>query len=312
MSPHADYDRLVESSPQGSLFCTSWWLDAVAAGRWQPNAVTGDGAVVAAWPTVVRRGRFGLEHGGAPLTPWLGPLFAPDLRRSHEDEMTGRLLAQIGGYAQLSARCSPGYDYWTPLYWRGFTQTTRYSWRIDDLSDLDACFAGLRNKVRGAVRRAQRERMTVESGSLDDFLAIHSDTLERQNRRHDRAGREAVRRIDPAAAERGARTILIARDDAGRAAAGGYFVHDQRASYYLMGGISGEAASPYAVPLLLWTAIEQAAERGTAFDFEGSMLRPIELLVRGFGGRPAPYSVVRHTPSAALRGARAIRRLGSR
>src|SRR5947209_4636904 len=130
MTRHAEYDQLVESSPQGTLFCTSWWLDAVAPGRWQPNELAEDGAVVAAWPTVVRKGRFGVEHGGAPLTPWLGPLFGPDLRRSLEDEITGRLLERIGSYAQLTARCSPAYDYWTPLYWRGFTQTTRYTWRI--------------------------------------------------------------------------------------------------------------------------------------------------------------------------------------
>jgi hypothetical protein len=312
MTRHADYDQLVESSPQGTLFCTSWWLDAVAPGCWQPNELVDDGAVVAAWPTVARKGRFGVEHAGAPLTPWLGPLFGADLRRSLEDEITGRLLERIGRYAQLTARCSPAYDYWTPLYWRGFTQTTRYTWRIDDLSDLEATFSRLRNKVRGAVRRAQREGMTVESGTLEDFLAIHSDTLERQHRQHDRAGRQAVRTIDPAAAERGARTILIARDSDGRATAGGYFVHDRRTTYYLMGGISADAATPYAVPLLLWTAIEQAAGRGTAFDFEGSMLRPIELLVRGFGGRPAAYSVVRHTPSAPLRGATALKRLASR
>jgi hypothetical protein len=312
MTPLAEYDQLVENSPQGTLFCASWWLDAVAPGRWQANELVEDGAVVAAWPTVVRQGRFGVEHGGAPLTPWLGPLFGTDLRRSQEDEMTGRLLERIGRYAQLTARCSPAYDYWTPLYWRGFTQTTRYTWRIDDLSDLDAIFERLRNKVRGAVRRAQREQMIVEVGTLDDFLAIHSDTLERQNRAHDRAGRAAVRALDPAAAARDARTILIARDSGGRATAGGYFVHDSRATYYLMGGISGDAATPYAVPLLLWTAIEQAAGRGTAFDFEGSMLRPIELLVRGFGGRPAPYSVVRHTPSARLRGAVALKRLAAR
>jgi Acetyltransferase (GNAT) domain len=310
--PHAEYDLLVDRSPQGTLFSSSWWLDAVAPGRWQPNAVVEDGAAVAAWPTVARRGRFGIEHGGAPLTPWLGPMFEPGLRRSLEDEMTGRLLDRIGRYAQLTARCAPAYDYWTPLYWRGFSQTTRYTWRIEDLSDLDACFARLRNKVRGAVRRAQREEMTVGNGTLDDFLALHSNSLERQQRRHERQGRDAVRRIDPAAAERGARTILIARDREGRPAAGGYFVHDSRSTYYLMGGVSADGEAPYAVPLLLWTAIEQAAGRGTAFDFEGSMLRQIELLVRGFGGDPVPYSVVRHVPSAPLRGAVALRRLAAR
>ncbi len=316
MSQHAEYDRLVETSLQGSLFSSSWWLDAVAPGGWRTNGLVKDGEMVAAWPTVVRRGRFGAEHGGAPLTPWLGPLFGSDLRRSSEDEMTGRLLEKIGRYAQLTARCSPAYDYWAPLYWRGFTQTTRYTWRIDDLSDLEASFTRLRNKVRGAVRRGEREGLSVQPGTLPDFLAIHDATLERQNRSRDRTGHDALIRLDPAAADRDARSILVARDREGRAAAAGYFVFDHRTTYYLLGGISADAASPYAVPLLLWTAICQAAARHTRFDFEGSMMRPIELLVRGFGGDPVPYSVVRHTPSASLRGAialkRSARRLGAR
>src|SRR5438445_69156 len=105
----------------------------------------------------------------------------------------------------------------------------------------------------------------------------------RARRRAADAGAGAAGRRRSASVARGARTILIAPDSDGRATAGGYFVHDRRTTYYLMGGISAELATPYAVPLLLWTAIEQAAGRGTAFDFEGSMLRPIELLVRGFG-----------------------------
>jgi hypothetical protein len=43
--------------------------------------------------------------------------------------------------------------------------------------------------------------MTVESGTLDDFLAIHSDTLERQNRAHDlpaAGGAGAIRPPPPA------------------------------------------------------------------------------------------------------------------
>ena len=59
MTPLTEYDQLV-GSPQGTLFCASWWLDAVAPGRWQPSTeLVEDGAVVAAWPTVVRKGRFG-------------------------------------------------------------------------------------------------------------------------------------------------------------------------------------------------------------------------------------------------------------
>src|SRR5436305_3364540 len=110
------YDELVATSPQGSIFCTSWWLDAVAPGRWRAHVVEEHGRAVAAWPTVVRTTRFGDIHGGAPLTPFLGPLFPPGdgaRRRSREIKLVEALLEKLGPFAHLEARCNPAFDYWT-------------------------------------------------------------------------------------------------------------------------------------------------------------------------------------------------------
>ena len=71
------YDRFVAESPQGSVFCTSWWLDAVAPGSWRAHEVEEKERIIAAWPTVARTTRLGVLHVGAPLTPFLGPLFPP-------------------------------------------------------------------------------------------------------------------------------------------------------------------------------------------------------------------------------------------
>ena len=120
--------------------------------------------------------------------------------------------------------------------------------------------------------------------------------------------REGVRveRIDAAARERSARTILVARDGDGNVRAGGYFVHDHRFTTYLLAATDAEARG--AASLVLWEAIKRAAGRGTAFDFEGSMLRHVESFVRSFGGVPTPYSIVWRTPSAPMRAARAAKR----
>src|SRR5205809_2610646 len=48
----ARYDLLVERSPQGSIFATSWWLDAVAPGGWRMHCAEKGEELVAAWPTV--------------------------------------------------------------------------------------------------------------------------------------------------------------------------------------------------------------------------------------------------------------------
>jgi hypothetical protein len=295
------YDEFVAASPQGSVFCTSWWLDAVAPGRWRAHELEDAGRIVAAWPTVVARSRLGEVHRGAPLTPFLGPLFPPGegaRRRSREIKLVEELLERIGRFAHLEARCNPELDYWTPLRWHGFQQTTNYTWRLPDLSDLDAVFGGFRENIRGHVRAAEKSGMTVGEVDLGHFLELH-------RRRFDRDP-EAVDRVDAAAAQRRARTILVARDADGHARAGGYFVHDSRFTTYLLAATDAEVRG--AASLVLWEAIKRAAERGTAFDFEGSMLRHVESFVRSFGGVPTPYSIVWKTPSPPLRALRLAKR----
>lgn len=303
----AEYDAVVARSPQGSVFATSWWLDAAAPGSWRAHLAEG-----AAWPTVVRRSRFGDVHVGAPLTPYLGPLLTGGEgvhRRSREIEQLERLLERIGDFAYLEARCNPAFDYWTPLHWHGFGQTTRYTWRLPDVADTGAVFAGVRENVRREVRKARKRGITVEEGLLGEYMRVHERTAERQGRLG--AAREnttVIERLDAAAGARGAREILLARDGDGRVHAGGFFVHDERWTYYLLGGTDPELRTSGGASLLMWAAIERAAARGTGFDFEGSMLRHVERFVRAFGGTPEPLSVVWRTPSAGFGAVRTVKR----
>ena len=303
------YDDLVARSPQGSIFSTSWWLDAVAEDRWRMHTVEKGEELVAAWPTVVRSSRWGPVHVGAGLTPFLGPILRPGdgaRQRSRDIEALELLLDRIGPYAHLEARCSPTLDYWTPLRWHGFTQTTRYTWRLPPVEDAEEAVQRFGEKARGHIRAAEKSDVRVEDAPLQDFL----DLRDREAAAHGIRlimSREAVERIDAAAEAHGAREILVARDSEGRARAGAYLVHDDAFTYYLMsctdGGVRGSAA------LVIREAVRRAARRATGFDFEGSMLRPVEQFVRGFGGMPTPYSVVRHTPSRGFRAERMAKRL---
>lgn len=306
------YGELVERSPQGSVFVSPWWLDAVAPGRWRAHALEHDGAVVAAWPTVVRRSRLGEVHEGAPLTPYLGPLLTGGEgvhRRSREIEQVELLVERLGRFAYLEARCNPAFDYWTPLHWHGFSQTTRYTWRLRGPLDAEAVFAGARENVRREIRKAQRRAVRVEEGSLEEYLCLHEMGSAAGGRAEEaRRNVPLLGRIDAAAAPRGARTILVARDGEERVHSAGYFVHDARWTYYLLGATDPELRTSGAASLVMWEAISRASARGAGFDFEGSMLRPVERFMRAWGGVPAPVSVVRKTSSVLFAAERSLKR----
>jgi hypothetical protein len=159
------------------------------------------------------------------------------------------------------------------------------------------------------VSKAQREGLVVEPGSADDLVALQRKTFERQEDAGTGPPEALVRRIAAAVAPHDAGEILVARDDAGRVHSASMFVHDERTTWYLLGGSDTELRASGSASLLMWEGIRAAGVRGTAFDFEGSMLRHVERFVRNFGGEPVAYSIVRHTPSRQWRWRTALGRL---
>lgn len=307
----AAYDALHAVSPQRSVFSSSWWLDAaVGEPGWQFVAVpNNDGGAAAAWASPMRQTRHGEVWTGAPFTPFLGPILAPSNSRHAQrrnDQAALKALAELldGRIAHIDARCMPEFDYWTPLYWEGFTQTTHYTWRLRDLSDIEAVWSGMQTRVRTTVRRAREGELTVHTGDLETLLELQHLTYERQRAapaiRSDSA-RQALQRCAHAAIERDAGELLVVRDATGRPHAAGLFVWDERLTYNLATGADTTLRPAGAATLLIWEAIKRAGERGTGFDFEGSMLPTVERFVRSFGGEPMPYSIVRSTPSPQYR-----------
>ena len=101
-----------------------------------------------------------------------------------------------------------------------------------------------------------------------------------------------IRRVDAAAAAHGGRRILGAVDSQGRTHAALMVVWDKRNVTALINARDPELERFGSNTLLYWEAIKLAAEVSEAFDFEGSMIEPIEHFFRGFGGRQTPYLTV--------------------
>ncbi|MCW2956210.1 MAG: hypothetical protein JWO69_1079, partial [Thermoleophilia bacterium] len=289
MTNRADYDSFLATARQRTIFAEGWWLDAATGSpeAWRPNLLRDErGSVRAAWPLVQRSWRSGSIGTGAPYTPFLGPQL-PD----RPDDANGvsadvAVLDALGAsldadWAHVEAACAPELDYWTPLAWHGFEQATRTTWRIAATTDIEATRAGLRSERRRNLKAAREAGFVVAPGTVDDLLIACAATFERQQ--YDGVPGEVVlRRVATAALERGRGDVLVVRTADGALASAGLFVHDDRWTWNLANGhLDVDGGQRGAPTLLQWSAIEQALARGTGFDFEGSMLRPIERFVRG-------------------------------
>lgn len=297
MSDRVDYAAFLATSRQRSLFAQPWWLDIVTGSEagWRPNLLrAADGSVRAAWPLPTRSTGHGPVGHGAPYTPFVGPMLPAGDDVSRDVELLELLATQLGDHAHIEAACMPELDYWTPLSWHGFTQTTRTTWRIDSGRSIEAVRSGMRKGTRGALRAAERDGLRVVDGDVEDLLAACAATFARQDVGAVPA-RATLDALAQAAITQGAGEIRAVRTQTGDLASAGLFVFDDRWTWNLANGRIDSVDAVGAPTLLLDDAIERALVRGTGFDFEGSMLRPVERFVRSFGGRPIAYSVLQHS-----------------
>ncbi len=297
-----------ESGVHLPLFCRDWWLDAVCGpGGWDAAVVEQGGEVAAAMPFYVRR-RLGLTLlVQPPLTQTLGPWVretgaGPTGTLERQKRVMSSLIDQLPPFAHFEQAWNHRVTNWLPFFWRGFSQTTRYTYVLPDLGDEGALWANLRENIRREIRKAEgRHALTVRSAdSPAELQDLNRKTFERQGRAVPYAP-EIVERIDRACESRGCRRIWIAEDGEGRPHAGAYVVWDEDSAYYLIGGGDPELRRSGATSLCLWHAIRHAATVTRGFDFEGSMLEPVERFFRAFGARQVPYHLVSKTPSRLWR-----------
>lgn len=293
-SPKAQYRELCEAE-RLPLFSQAWWLDAVAGEEgWDVVMLEKGGRYIAAFPYTVKQ-RFGLTLIGMPvLTQSLGPW----IRYPEEQKRGKRYALEKDSYQKLIdglpkahgfvQNFNPVVSNWLPFYWRGFSQTTKYSYVLSDLGDLDNIWSGFLDNIRTDIRKASKLVVVDSDADIESFIECHEMVFARQRLRLP-YGLDTVRRLDTAAAQRGRRRIFLARDAEGRVHAGVYLIWDESRAYYLMGAGDPELRNSGATSLVMWEAIQFASTVTKSFDFEGSMLEPVERFFRAFGATQSPY-----------------------
>jgi hypothetical protein len=282
-----------DSDTANAIFQQPWWLDAVASGRWDQVTIERDGVTVARLPYVVRgRGRWRMltqPRLAQTLGPWVRqPRAKPAHALGTEIEWLATLEAELPAAEAFSQHFSPTMMNALPFHWAGYRLEVQYTYRLEGLTSEEALWAGLQGNIRGDIRKARRRVEVRDDLGLDRFHAVWAKTFERQGRAAPHSLADLAR-LDAACAARGARAMLFAVDEADRTHAVAYVVWDPHAAYYLLGGGDPELRTSGASSLLMWEGIMRARPITDVFDFEGSMVKPIERFFRAFGGRQVAY-----------------------
>lgn len=303
MNNKEKYRLLCENEPDIPIFSEDWWLDAVAGDNWDVCLVEKGGVVIATMPYTCSS-RLGMTVISKPaltqtLGPWIRPTNAKYAKQlSTEKELMGMLIDQLPEYAYFNQTWHHSMQNWLPFFWRGFEQTTRYTYVIENLSDIDNVWNNFETKIRTDIRKAENKyNVKVRTDlSINDFIALNKMTFSRQGKAMPYSPSFIIKMVTEAK-KRNQCQWFIAQDDKGQNHAGVLIIWDEQSAYYLMGGGDPELRNSGATSLCMWEAIQFASTVSKSFDFEGSMIESIERFFRGFGAIQTPYYMLRHTPS---------------
>lgn len=277
------------------VFISPWWLDQDAGPEgWDVVLAALNGEIIAALPCCFTRLRWFKGIGMPPVAPYQGYFIAypPEQkgasRLAWEHKAVSLLFKELPPHSFFFQHFPPGAGPWTPLYQLGYRQTTKYSYIITDLSDLDSVFAGFENRARTAVRKAEHSLAVNEAPHAGELAALLALTYRKQGLSIPYE-LERLARLTNETASRGQGKIYVAKDAKGYTHAAAFAVWDQQTAYYTIQAADPARLSDGGAALLVWHAIQDAAQAGMkAFDFTGSMMPGVEKFLRAFGGTPLP------------------------
>lgn len=301
-----EWETFVSASPQGSLFCHAWWLDAVCPGNYKLVMLKHGDKVLAAMPIFQsKRLCFRAIHM-PPLTQTLGLMFSPfdggtyEKQLSFEMNTCRALIKGLPAFDVFNVHFHPNFKNWLPFYWAGFRQTTLYSYVLDDLSNLDAIFSGFDHSKRKNIKKAEAVVSVREDLGADEFYANHRLTLKKQGQEIAYTS-DLFCRIYRAAYANDAGKSWYAVDNQNNLHAAIFVVFDSRSAYYLVSTIDPDFRNSGAATLLVKHAITQLSKRTLRFDFEGSMIEGVETSFRRFGAKQVPYfSITKSSKSVSI------------
>lgn len=277
-----------------NLFEQPWWLNIVAKNEWKEVVVEEKGEIVGRFPFVCSKKVIELPVLTQTCGMWIKD---PIIKTGNENlsvkkKIIDALIEQLPQYSTLKIALDSSVDYYLPFLWKGFKVVPRISYRLENLSNMDEVYANFSKTVKKNIKSAQKKVHIEQKSDVELLLTIMDKTFAAQGRKYP-ISKEKVRDIVCTCDARGNGKMFTAIDAEGNIHACSYFVYDENVCYYLIAGSDSEYRASGAQTLILWEAIQYAAQVSSVFDFEGSMVEGIETFFRRFGGTPVIYYEIR-------------------
>jgi len=300
------WDAFVVKSPQGTIFCESRFLDALADDYELPVIEEGGhitmGAVV-------------MLHDGAvlpapyPLTMYHGALCCAESERMPHhrcarwlpERVEFLLAAMARRYTRISLCLSHRFQDIRGFQWFNYHEPGRGTFAakigytgllgLHAVVDFDTLLAQVRTVRRQEYRMGVERGLNIEPSSDVQLLnRLHAATFKRQGVTRSVEEEKVLLAVSEAAVRSGFGELLVCRLGDGEPASATLFLYDERYAYYYIGANDPEYRDTGSGTFLVLENIRRALERRlAAVDFVGINSPRRGDFKTSFNARPVPY-----------------------
>ena len=308
------WDSFVQASPQGMIYSCHYYISTLEP-DWQAVIVRSNDMIHAVMPFILKK-KGGITYSTQPIfTQYWGIMFRPagaNTAKSFEQkrQWVKLIIKSLPPIKLFNYNFSPAFDYPLPFFWNGYSVSPRYSNHLALTQTQNELWSNISEKARGHIRKTEKDNITANPGTdidlvIDIFRKAKDDKIKNITEAHYKALADIAHHY----VSKGMCHTIVARDGEGKARAGCIYFAYRGITIHFLGSTDPGYKGRGAMALVIWNAIQKAKEDGSkVFDFEGSMIEPIEQFFLSFGSVPTPYlNITREQLPLLARLARALR-----
>lgn len=303
------YQEFYEQHPDICIFSAPWWLDVTAgAENWDVILIRNkNNEIVATFPYMYKKGKFGLKQIGMPvLTQKLGPYIVYDKNKiteakkiTYEHEIYAQIIEKLPNYDSFIINFDQKYKNWLPFYWNGFKQTTRYSYRINNIKNEDRILSQYGRQKKQLIKKGKESLMFCMDLAADSFYTYFEEVIQ-QRKEAVSFSRSQFFALVEAIYKNNSGRIFFCCDSQKQIHAVNLTIWDLSTAYYLIAMRKQNYNMSGGTEFLVHETIKYVSEFVDVFDFEGSMIKGVEQSYRLFGGEQTEYYSISHTKNKLL------------
>lgn len=286
------WNHFIDHSPQHSIYCSSWYLDAICK-QWMAIVVSNNDYWLSVMPINVDA-KLSIRYSIQPIfAQFLGLLFAPfDFLPHKELDLQKKIINKTidllpGNLKIVSYNFNPRFEYFLPFHWRGFNITPRLSYQLILDKDMGEIASNYSSSIKNHIKKSERNKLQcVENNAIEELLE-----LSYANNILNRANCTRFKNLWQEVILRDLGYCLYIKDGNNNTHCGGAFLKDRDKIIFLLVATKKELKKYGSTAFLINESIKRAWENPQYkfFDFEGSMIEPVEKYFRGFNPTPIIY-----------------------